>query len=150
MAEWKRIGEILIAEGLIDAEQLAQALAAQKQDFRRVGKILLGMEALEEGDLLRHLAVQLKVPFISLPDYLIDPVVARIIPEHICRRHRLIAINRVANRVTVAMDEPLNFMAIDDIQLMTGLSVKPVLGSETAIIQALDEVFGERPIEELP
>lgn len=141
MAQGKRIGELLIAEGLITEIQLEQALAAQKRDTRRVGQILLGMEALVEIDLLRVLAEQMKLSYLDLPNYLIDPVVARIIPEHISRRHCLIAINKVGNRLTVAMDDPLNIIAIDDIQLMTGLTVKAVLCSKAAIEQALDDSF---------
>lgn len=141
MSARKRIGEILIEAGLITPEKLEEALARQKQDHRRIGKIMLGMGLLDENEFLKHLATQLGISFISLEHYLAEPVIVRLLPREMCRKYRLMALNKVGNRLTVAMDDPLDIIALDDIQLLTGLLVKPLLASESAIIKSLDEVF---------
>ncbi|HEY9069704.1 MAG TPA: hypothetical protein VIV61_05570 [Candidatus Ozemobacteraceae bacterium] len=141
MPSRKLIGTILIEAGLITPAHLEEALAMQKRDPRRIGRILLDMGLLDEAEFLKHLAVQLGVSFISLPHYLVDPAIARLLPERICRRHRLIAINKIGNRLTVAMDDPQDLIAIDDVQLLTGLIVKPMLASGSALIRILDEVY---------
>lgn len=137
-----RLGEALIEEGLINEEQLQQAIQMQKKTGKRLGAVLVDMGLVDEKDTVEALARQLKIPYINLSTYLIDPAVVRIIPEHIARRHQLIPINKVGNKLTVAMVDPLNILAIDDIQLMTGLVVKPVVATSTDIMQALNNAFG--------
>ncbi|MFA5478883.1 MAG: type IV-A pilus assembly ATPase PilB [Candidatus Muiribacteriota bacterium] len=137
-----RIGDALLEEGLIDEEQLQKALQLQKKTGKRVGKILVEMGLVSEQDMVEALAKQMKIPYVNLSTYLIDPAIARTIPEHIARRYQLIPINKVGNKLTVAMVDPLNILAIDDIQLMTGLSVKPVVATSTDINNALDNAFG--------
>ncbi|MGM0608021.1 MAG: type IV-A pilus assembly ATPase PilB [Candidatus Muiribacteriota bacterium] len=137
-----RIGDALLEEGLIDEEQLQKALQIQKKTGKRLGKIFVEMGLVSEQDMVEALAKQMKIPYVNLATYLIDPQIARTIPEHIARRYQLVAINKVGNKLTVAMVDPLNILAIDDIQLMTGLSVKPVVATSTDINNALDNAFG--------
>ena len=137
-----RLGDSLIAEGLINEEQLQQALALQKKSGKRLGAVLVEMHLVTEQDIVQILSKQLRIPFIDLSNYLIDPVIAKLIPEHIARRHMLIPINKVSNKLTVAMVDPLNIIAIDDIQLMTGLMVKPVVATNTDITKALSDAYG--------
>ncbi len=137
-----RIGDALLEEGLIDEEQLQKSLQIQKKTGKRLGKILVEMGLVGETDMVEALAKQMKIPYVNLSTYLIDPAIARTIPEHIARRYQLIPINKVGNKLTVAMVDPLNILAIDDIQLMTGLSVKPVVATSTDINNSLDNAFG--------
>ncbi len=137
----KLIGKILIEAGLITPDKLEEALARQKGDERRIGKIMLEMGLLDETEFLQHLAAQLGISFVSLPQHLLDPTIVKIIPEYMCHKYRLIAISNVGNRLTVAMDDPLDIIAIDDVQLRTGLLVKPMIASESAIMKALHESF---------
>ena len=137
-----RLGDALIQEGLINEEQLQQALALQKKSGKRLGNILVEMHLVTEQDIVQILSKQLKIPFIDLSNYLIDPVIAKLVPEHIAKRHMLIPINKVGNKLTVAMVDPLNIIAIDDIQLMTGLMVKPVVATPTDINKALQDAYG--------
>lgn len=137
-----RLGDSLIAEGLINEEQLQQALALQKKSGKRLGAVLVEMHLVTEQDIVQILSKQLRIPFIDLSNYLIDPVIAKLIPEHIAKRHMLIPINKVGNKLTVAMVDPLNIIAIDDIQLMTGLMVKPVVATHTDINKALQDAYG--------
>ncbi|HNX74502.1 MAG TPA: type IV-A pilus assembly ATPase PilB [Candidatus Rifleibacterium sp.] len=138
-----RLGDALISEGLINEEQLQQALALQKKSGKRLGAVLVEMHLVTEQDIVQILSKQLRIPFIDLSNYLIDPVIAKLVPEHIAKRHMLIPINKVGNKLTVAMVDPLNIIAIDDIQLMTGLMVKPVVATHTDINKALQDAYGD-------
>jgi type IV pilus assembly protein PilB len=137
-----RLGDALIHEGLINEEQLQQALALQKKSGKRLGAVLVEMHLVTEQDIVQILSKQLRIPFIDLSNYLIDPVIAKLVPEHIAKRHMLIPINKVGNKLTVAMVDPLNIIAIDDIQLMSGLMVKPVVATHTDINKALQDAYG--------
>ncbi|MBP7633276.1 type IV-A pilus assembly ATPase PilB [Candidatus Ozemobacteraceae bacterium] len=137
-----RLGDALISEGLINEEQLQQALALQKKSGKRLGAVLVEMHLVTEHDIVQILSKQLKIPYIDLSNYLIDPVIAKLVPEHIAKRHMLIPINKVGNKLTVAMVDPLNIIAIDDIQLMTGLMVKPVVATQSDINKALQDAYG--------
>ncbi|MBF0499126.1 MAG: type IV-A pilus assembly ATPase PilB [Candidatus Riflebacteria bacterium] len=137
-----RLGDALIQEGLINEEQLQQALALQKKSGKRLGAVLVEMHLVTEHDIVQILSKQLKIPFIDLSNYMIDPIIAKLVPEHIAKRHMLIPINKVGNKLTVAMVDPLNIIAIDDIQLMTGLMVKPVVATQTDINKALQDAYG--------
>ncbi len=141
-AKKMRLGDALIAEGLINEEQLQQALALQKKSGKRLGAVLVEMHLVTEHDIVQILSKQLKIPFIDLSNYLIDPVIAKLVPEHLAKRHMLIPINKVGNKLTVAMVDPLNIIAIDDIQLLTGLMVKPVVATQTDINKALQDAYG--------
>lgn len=141
-AKKMRLGDALIAEGLINEEQLQQALALQKKSGKRLGAVLVEMHLVTEHDIVQILSKQLKIPYIDLSNYLIDPVIAKLVPEHIAKRHMLIPINKVGNKLTVAMVDPLNIIAIDDIQLMTGLMVKPVVATQSDINKALQDAYG--------
>ncbi|MBI4869089.1 MAG: type IV-A pilus assembly ATPase PilB [Candidatus Wallbacteria bacterium] len=137
-----RLGEVLIANGLITQEQLKEAIARQKQTGKRLGSILVEMRVVTERDITEVLSKQLNVPFIDLSNYLVDPAIAKLIPEHIAERHQLIPINKVGNKLTVAMVDPLNILAIDDIALMTGLQVKTVVATPSDVTKALQEAYG--------
>lgn len=142
VAKKMRLGDALIHEGLINEEQLQQALALQKKSGKRLGGVLVEMHLVTEQDIVQILSKQLRIPYIDLSNYLIDPVIAKLIPEHIAKRHMLIPINKVGNKLTVAMVDPLNIIAIDDIQLMTGLMVKPVVATQSDINKALQDAYG--------
>ena len=114
-----RLGDALVDKGLITQEQLQEALTKGKLAGKRVGLILVEMGLVTEQEIVRVLAEQLNVPHIDLSHYLIEPSTVRLIPEPVARRHQLIPINKVGNKLTVAMVDPLNIVAIDDVALMT-------------------------------
>ncbi|MEZ7891528.1 MAG: type IV-A pilus assembly ATPase PilB [Candidatus Wallbacteria bacterium] len=145
-----RLGDALLQDGLVNEEQLQKALEIQKQSGKRLGQVLVEMGIVTENDIVTVLGKQLGIPYINLSNYLIDPATVRVIPENIARRHQLIPINKVGNKLTVAMVDPLNILAIDDIQFMTGLVVKPVVATSTDINEALDQAYGsEGKMDEL-
>jgi type IV pilus assembly protein PilB len=137
-----KLGEALIANGFINQEQLKEAIARQKQTGKRLGQILIEMRVVTERDITEVLSKQLNVPFIDLSNYIIDPAIAKLVPEHIAQRHQLIPINKVGNKLTVAMVDPLNVLALDDIQLMTGLQVKAVVATPSDVQKALQDTYG--------
>ncbi len=137
-----RLGEALIANGLITQEQLKEAILRQKQTGKRLGEILVSMHLVTERDITEVLARQFNVPFIDLSNYIVDPAIAQLVPEHIAERHKLIPINKVGNKLTVAMADPLDIVAIDDITMMTGLQVKTVVATPSDIEKALQEAYG--------
>lgn len=139
-----RFGEILVAEGIITEEQRDRALEIQKQNGRRIGSVLIEMGVITEENVIAVLGKQLGIPYIHLSNYLIDPAIDKIIPENMCRRHRLIPIHKVENKLTVAMEDPLNILAIDDIQFLTGLIIKPVIATPKDINEALNDMFDNK------
>ncbi|MEE2923354.1 MAG: type IV-A pilus assembly ATPase PilB [bacterium] len=138
-----RLGDALVDKGLITQEQLQEALTKGKLSGKRVGSILVEMSLVTEQEIVRVLAEQLNVPQIDLSHYLIEPSTVRLIPENVARRHQLIPINKVGNKLTVAMVDPLNIVAIDDVALMTGMIVKPVIVTGKDLKTALDEAYGD-------
>jgi hypothetical protein len=137
-----KIGELLVAAGSVTAAQVDEALRRQKQTGKRLGQILIEMRVATERDVTEALSWQLDVPFIDLASYIIDPAIARLIPEHIAQRHQMIPINKVGDRLTIAMVDPLNVLAIDDVQLMTGLSARRVIAPPTDLQKALQDTYG--------
>ena len=138
-----RLGEALLAAGLIGQEQLREGIARQKASGKRLGQVLVEMRAVNERDITEVLAAQLNVPFLDLSNYMVDPAIARLIPEHIAERHQMLPINKVGNKLTVAMVDPLNILAVDDVALMTGLQVKTVVATPGDIRKAMQSAYGE-------
>lgn len=138
-----KLGDALVEKGLITAEQLQEALTKGKLAGKRLGTILTDMGLVTEKEIVRVLSEQLNVPQIDLSNYLIEPSTVKLIPEAMARRHQLIPINKVGNKLTVAMVDPLNILAIDDVSILTGMVVKPVIVTGKDLNDALDEAYGD-------
>lgn len=144
------LGEILVKRNLITQQQLDAAEELRKKEGKRLGLVLVEMELLTEQEFVSIFSKELKIDSINLSEYEIDPIAAKIIPEHICRDNDLIGIKKDDNKITVAMTDPLNILAIDDIQLMTGLIVKPVIATPTDVEAAIQKHFGKEDLSVLP
>jgi len=136
-----RIGDRLIAEGLITPEQLTRALAAQKGTRDKLGSILVRMGVLAEEKLLGFLTKQYNVASISLSQLDIDPEVLRLVPGPLAEKLDVLPIKRLGNVLTLAMADPSNVLALDDVAFMTNLQIQPVVASEVAIRQAIERVY---------
>ena len=143
----KNLGRILLDSGLITQAQLETALEKQKLNGKKIGEILVEENIIREEQLLESLASQLKLPFIDLTHFTIDPEIPRLIGESLARRHTLIPIAKENNNLLVAMTDPLNIYAIDDINIATGLNVKPVLSLKRHIQNAIDHYYGKESAE---
>jgi type IV pilus assembly protein PilB len=138
----KRLGELLVDEGLLSPAKLEEALKVQRASGKRLGEVVQEMELVIESQLLDILASQLGVPKIDLSDVQPDPSVATLIDGEVIKRHKALPIRLEGNELIVAMVDPLNLMAIDDIRLATGYDVKPYICSEKALNARFQEMYG--------
>src|ERR1700722_10912027 len=145
-----RLGEILLKESLITQEQLQKALEFQRANGGKLGSCLTKMGFITDDDITGVLSRQYGVPSINLKFYEIDPNVIKLIPQDTALRYQVIPLSRVGSVLTIAMTDPTNVFAMDDIKFMTGFNVEPVVASETAISEAIHKFYGDvESVEEL-
>ncbi len=137
-----KLGELLLKAGLITPAQLEKALEEQRTRGGRLGEVLQKLGYVSEEDIIECLSHQYGVPSINLRNFEIDAAVAKLIPEDQARKHNIIAILKTGQTLTVAMADPTNIFAVDDITFSTGFKVDPVVASEEAIREAIDKVYG--------
>jgi type IV pilus assembly protein PilB len=138
-----RLGEILIKEKLITGDQLKQALAYQQQHGGRLGTCLMKMGVISDDIITEVLSRQYGVPSINLRYYEVDPGVIKLIPQDTAVRYQIVPLSRVGSTLTIAMTDPTNVFAMDDIKFMTGFNVEPVVASETSVNEAIVKFYGE-------
>ena len=145
----KKLGDLLVEAGLITREQLQEALEVQKQDNERLGTILVKLGYLTEEEITSFLSKQYGIPAVNLEHFEISEDVIKRIPSDIARKYMLIPITRTGSTLTVAMADPTNIYALDDIKFLTGLNVEPVVASELSIKKAIDKYYGSETQIEL-
>jgi type IV pilus assembly protein PilB len=138
-----RLGEILVKDKLISSEQLKQALDHQKQNGGRLGSCLVKLGLVSDEDITAVLSRQYGVPSINLKFYDVDPTVIKLIPQETATRYQIVPLSRVGSTLTIAMTDPTNVFAMDDVKFMTGFNVEPVVASESAIGEAIHKFYGE-------
>ncbi len=143
-----RLGEILIKENLITSDQLRQALEQQKATGGRLGTCLMKLGFITDDEITGVLSRQYGVPSINLKYYEVDATVIKLIPQDTAIRYQIVPLSRVGSTLTIAMTDPTNVFAMDDIKFMTGFNVEPVVASETAISEAISKFYGEVQSEE--
>jgi type IV pilus assembly protein PilB len=144
-----RLGELLVKAGLVTNEQLAEATAAQRNQGGRVGSHLVNLGHLEENQLVDFLSRHFGVPSVDLRTIEIDDAVLNIIPADVARKYTVLPVSKTGARVTIAMIDPTNVFAMDDIKFMTGYDVEPVVASEPALRGAIDRYYGSTHAVEL-
>jgi type IV pilus assembly protein PilB len=145
-----RLGEILIKDSLISQDQLKQALDYQRKNGGRLGTCLVKMGLVNDDDITAVLSRQYGVPSINLKFYEVDPSVIKLVPQETAIRYQIVPLSRVGSTLTIAMTDPTNVFAMDDIKFMTGFNVEPVVASETAIGEAIHKFYGAiESVEEL-
>ncbi len=137
-----KIGELLLKAGLITEEQLQKALDEQSQVGGRLGEHLLRLGYVTEEDILDCLSQQCGVPSINLRHFDIDESIIRLIPPDVARKYQFIPVSKTGATLTVAMSDPTNVFAMDDITFITGYRVEPVVASEEALREAIDRYYG--------
>jgi type IV pilus assembly protein PilB len=152
-AHQPKIGDLLLARGLVTTDQLRSAMQEQETTGQRLGEILLSHGHVKSGDLVDVLSERLNIPKISVQALVADPNVVNMIPVELARKHHLLALFRVQDRLTVAMADPLDMVAIDEIRYKTGLTVNRVIATpediEAGIAQfytvsdSVERFFGE-------
>ncbi len=138
-----RLGELLVKSGLITSEQLAQALEHQKKTGGRLGSCLVSLGFTTDEDITTFLSRQYGVPSINLAYFDVDPAVVKLVPEDTARRYEVVPLSRLGSSLTIAMVDPTNVFAMDDIKFMTGFNVEPVVASESSIRTAIDKLYAQ-------
>ena len=138
-----RLGEILVKESLITADQLKKAVEHQGQHGGRLGTSLMKLGFISDDEITEVLSRQYGVPSINLKYYEVDPTVIKLIPQDTAIRYQIVPLSRVGSTLTIAMTDPTNVFAMDDIKFMTGFNVEPVVASETSINEAISKFYGD-------
>jgi type IV pilus assembly protein PilB len=139
-----RLGELLVRENLISLQQLQKAQEEQRKSGGRIGSLLVKQGAIAESDLTNFLSKQYGVPAISLDDFDVDEEVIKLVPKAIAEKHQVVPVNRAGSSLIIAMSDPSNIFAIDEIKFQTGYNVEPVVASEPAIREAIERYYSDR------
>ena len=136
-----RLGELLVRENLISLQQLQKAQEEQRKTGGRLGFQLTKLGFIEETDLTNFLSKQYGVPSINLAEFEIDPDISKLVPKEVAEKHLVIPVNRAGSSLIVAMSDPSNIYAIDDLKFVTGYNIEVVVASEAAIKAAIDKAY---------
>jgi type IV pilus assembly protein PilB len=137
----KQLGELLIDNKLITPEQLAEALQLQKEKGGLIGQVLVQLGYTTEEAIAQALTAQYGFPYLPLSGYEIDREVCSVIPEHVSKQYGLIAVDRVGNILTVAMSNPLNKQAIEDVEMITHFKVQVFVTTATDVSDAIKRSY---------
>lgn len=143
--EVKQLGELLLERGIITNEQLKKALEVQKTDGGLLGEVLIELGFAKEEDIAQVLTAQYGFPYLPLSNYEINQEILSVIPSDIARKHLLIAIDKTGNNLTVAMANPLNLQAIEDIKLISNCSVQIFVATVSDIKSAIQRYYKDKP-----
>jgi type IV pilus assembly protein PilB len=138
-----RIGELLLKEKRITAEQLQEALNYQRQNGGKLGFNLIKLGYVKDDEITALLSKQYGVPSIALGQFDVDAAVVKLVPAETAQKYQIIPLSRSGATLTIAMTDPTNVFAMDDIKFMTGYNVEPVVASETAVIDAITKYYGK-------
>jgi type IV pilus assembly protein PilB len=139
-----RLGELLVREQVISAEQLQKAQETSKRTREPLRNSLIKLGVVKEDDLTQFLAKQYGVPAINLAEFDIESDVIALIPKDVARKHRVIPVNRADKTLIVAMSDPSNILAIDDLKFLTGYNIEVVVASEVSVTEALTRYYEEK------
>jgi type IV pilus assembly protein PilB len=138
----KQLGQIMIEQGFITPEQLETALEEHRRTPKSLGRTLIDLGMIKEGDLVRALAEQVGLEFVDLAEFAIDPTATTLLPEALARRYRAIAIGERDGKLLVAMSDPANVYALDDIRTITNRDVQPLVATAADVEQAIQKYAG--------
>ncbi len=137
-----KLGDLLLKQKLITPDQLEKALKLQREEGGKIGEALVRVGAVSEGDITETLSQQFGVPSIDLAHFEIDPAIIKVVPGEVARKYGVLPVNKTGATLTIAMGDPTNVFAMDDIKFMTGYNVEPVVASEIALRKAIDKHYG--------
>ena len=137
----KPLGELLVERGMISREDLEMALNYQKEKGGLLGEVLVGLKFVMEEGIAQALTCQYGFPYLPLSNYEIDPDVISTVQENVCRQFCLIPIDKIGKSLTMAMADPLNVQAIEDVELITGCAVQTFVSTPTDIKNSIDKYY---------
>lgn len=149
----QKLGTLLIESGIITQKQLDETLVLQEKTPKKLGELLIERGLVNEQEIFRALEYQYHIPYVDLGETAIEPQIPRLISEGVAKKHTLIPIKLEGGVLTVAMSDPLNFYAMDDVKRATGLEVKPAMATKSDILNSIERYYGkesaEKALEEL-
>jgi type IV pilus assembly protein PilB len=145
MANNNRLGELLVREKLISLSQLRHAQEEQQKSGNNLGYTLAKLGYVSDDEITSFLSQQYRVPTVNLEEYEIDPEILKLVQKEPCERHKVVPVSRTGNSLIVAMADPTNLNAIDDLKFLTGYNIEPVIASETAIHNAIEKYYNAGP-----
>ena len=140
-----RLGELLVREKLISLQQLRQAQDEQNRSGQALGYTLQKLGFLSDTEITNFLSQQYRVPTINLEEYEIDADIVKLVQKEQCERHKVLPVSRAGSSLVVAMADPTNLNAIDDLKFLTGFNIEPVIASEAAILAAIERYYNVGP-----
>lgn len=140
----EQLGELLIKQGLINQDQLNKALTLQKEKGGLIGEILVALGFTKEEDIAQALTAQYGFPYLPLSNYEINPEVLKIIPGRVARQYLLLPIDKLGNNLTIAMSNPLNTQALEDIEVLSGSMVQVFVSTSSDIKAAIAKYYKEK------
>ncbi|SES71579.1 type II secretion system protein E (GspE) [Natronincola peptidivorans] len=144
----QKLGDLLVSSNYISHQQLQEALRLQKDTGEKLGEILIRQKIITEKQIIEVLEFQLGIPHVVLDNYYIEPEIPRLISEKLARRHSLIPIKKERGKLVVAMVDPLNIFALDDIRISTGYDVEAVIATENDVITAIGIYYEKENTEQ--
>ncbi|PIQ87632.1 MAG: hypothetical protein COV73_03110 [Candidatus Omnitrophica bacterium CG11_big_fil_rev_8_21_14_0_20_43_6] len=138
------LGELLLDRGIITRAQLEHGLDLQKQKGGLIGEILVDLGFVKEDDIAQALTAQYGFPYLPLGNYDVDPDIANIIPGRVARQYLLVPIDKIGNNLTLAMSNPLNVQAIEDVELLSGCSVQTFVSTSSDIKWAIEKYYKDK------
>ena len=136
-----KLGDLLVKSKLISNEQLQEALKEVQSSGMKLGEALVKLGYITEDDITETLSAQFGVPSINLSHFEIDPAVLKLVAADVARKYNILPVNKTGATITIAMADPTNVFAMDDIKFMTGYNVEPVVASETAVLDAISRYY---------
>lgn len=140
----KQLGELLLERGAIDRQQLDSALEVQKRKGGLIGEIFVELGFLKEEDIAQALTAQYGFPYLPLANYEIDMEIVNIVPARVARQYLLVPIDKIGNNLTLAMSNPLNVHAIEDVELLCGCNVQIFVSTSTDIKKAIEKYYKDK------
>jgi type IV pilus assembly protein PilB len=137
----RKIGDLLQEKGYITQQHLDDALSEQKVSGKRLGELLVEQGAITEDQLIETVSERLSIPKVSIASMVLDPRVVELVPVHIARRYTLIPIFAIGNSLTLAMSDPLNIIAIDEIRYISSLNIQRAVATASEINEAIDKYY---------
>jgi type IV pilus assembly protein PilB len=141
----QRLGELLLREKMISLQQLRQAQEETARSGQNLGYTLAKLGFVSDDAITDFLSQQYRVPTINLEEYEIDADILKLVSKEQCERHKVVPVSRAGNALVVAMADPTNLNAIDDLKFLTGYNIEPVIASEAAILKAIDKSYNAGP-----
>ncbi|HNX81672.1 MAG TPA: hypothetical protein PKL77_05950 [Candidatus Omnitrophota bacterium] len=140
----KQLGELLVERNLLSTQQLEKALSFQKERGGLIGEILVELGFVKEEDIAQALTAQYGFPYLPLSNYEINPEIINAIPGRVSRQYLLIPIDRIGNNLTLAMSNPLNVQAIEDVELLSGCSVQTFVSTSSDVKKAIEKYYKDK------